>query len=64
MIDLRAGFAMAAARLAAWVRLVFMWPTHRFIKLAPGVYVQAERGTSNADIAALLAAHLKTLKGK
>lgn len=64
MIDLRAGFAMAAARLATWARLIFMWPTHRFIKLAPGVYVQAERGMSNAEVAASIAAHLKTLKGK
>jgi hypothetical protein len=50
----------AAVRFAlTWARLLFFWPTHRIIRLAPGLYLQASRGTSDAEIAATLAAAIR-----
>jgi hypothetical protein len=62
MVDLRIGYALVTAWLATWARLVFMWPTHRIIRLAPGAYIQVPRGMSDAAVAAALAAYIQ--KGK
>lgn len=58
MIDVRAGYAIIAEWLKTWPRLLFMLPTHRIIRLAPGVYVQVSRGMNNKAAAAALRAAL------
>ena len=50
--------------LIVWARLIFMLPTHRIIRLAPGMYIQAKRGMSDAQIVAMVAAYLRNVKGK
>jgi hypothetical protein len=52
------------AWLFLWARLLFMWPTHRFFRLGDGVYCQAKRGVSDAEIAAILAAYARNVKGR
>jgi len=49
----------------AWLRLLFMWPSHRIIRLAPGLYLQVLRGTPDKEVAGTLAAAARNyLKGK
>ena len=50
------------ASVFMWARLVFMLPTHRIVKLAPGLYVQVKRGTSNRELGDTLAGYLKGRK--
>jgi len=47
-----------------YVRLAFEWPTHRIVRLAPGLYLQILRGTSDEQVAGTLAAVARNLKGK
>jgi hypothetical protein len=47
-----------------WARLLFMWPTHRIIRLAPGMYVQVLRGISKAQITEAIAAFINERKQK
>ena len=48
--------------LTGWARLVFMIWTHRVVRLAPGIYLQVQRGTSDARVAASVAAYLRNQK--
>ena len=50
--------------LTGWARLVFMIWTHRIVRLAPGAYLQIQRGVSNERVLANLAAYLRNQKGK
>lgn len=47
-----------------WARLLFFWPTHRIIRLGPGIYLQALRGMSEAEVAATLAAVIRGGKAR
>lgn len=46
-------------RAIVWARMLFMLPTHRIIRFAPGMYMQADRRLSSAEIAAMIGAYLR-----
>ena len=50
--------------LTGWARLVFMIWTHRIVRLAPGAYLQIQRGVSKERVTATLAAYLRNQKEK
>ena len=51
-------------RAKLWARAIFMFPTHRVVRLAPGMFMQVERGCSDAQVAATIAAYLRNAKEK
>ena len=52
------------SKALVWARLIFMLPTHRIIRLAPGLYAQIARGMPDAEIAAAIATYMRKLKGR
>jgi hypothetical protein len=64
MIDLRIGWTLVIDWLRTWPRLIFYWPTHRILKLAPGLYLQVLRGTTDRELADALRIALTKWKGK
>ncbi len=48
--------------LTGWARLIFFIWTHRIVRLAPGAYLQIQRGISNERVMATLAAYLRNQK--
>lgn len=45
--------------LLVWLRMAFTWPTCRHVRIAPAVWLEVPRGTTDAHVAAALTAYLK-----
>jgi hypothetical protein len=60
--NVRAFLRSLARHVSMWARLAFMVWTHRAIRLAPGAFIHVKRGTSDAEVAATLAAAIRTGK--
>jgi hypothetical protein len=54
----------ALQTLKLWAFIVFHWPTHRVIRLAPGLYLQVARGTPEREVIRALRAQITRLSAK